>query len=373
MIKRLAAFLRSLDRLLVVCCLGATGMGIFLLFGIYRSGMASQRQVITQAAGAALGVVGAAVLSRFDYRTLAGLYKLYIPAGVFLLLLTYVVGIRRYEYIDDRAWLPIPFIGVTFQPSELLKLAFILSFALHLETQRGSVNTPHSLLRLCLHGAVPVVLVMLQGDDGTALVFLFIFIVMMFTAGVSWKYIASAFAAAVASLPVIWFFLMNPDQKKRVITTLYPASDPLGAGWQQYLASLSIGSGQVWGKGVLGGGHNYVPEIHNDFIFAFAGEALGFVGALGIVLLLAVICLRILTNADGAPDPLGRFICVGVFAMLAFQITVNLGMCLWLLPVVGLTLPFLSAGGTSVVISFLAVGLVLSVHSRSRVKLFSDG
>ncbi len=334
--------------------------------------MASKRQLFTQLIATALGIVGAVILSRFDYRSLAGLYKFYLPAGIFLMLLTYVVGIQRASYIDDKAWLRIPFVGGTFQPAELLKLAFILSFALHLETVKGSINTRLRMLQLCIHGAIPVVMVMLQGDDGTALVFLFIFCMMIFTAGISWIYVISAVVAALASLPMVWFVLMDADKRARVLTIFNPSADPLGRGWQQYLASLSIGSGQVWGKGVLGGAHNYVPEIQNDFIFAFAGEALGFVGSLGIIVLLTIICIKILADANMAKDSMGCYICVGVFAMFAFHIVVNLGMCLGVLPVVGIPLPFLSAGGTSVLINYLAIGLVLSVHTHSRVNLFSD-
>lgn len=360
-----------MDLWLAAACLASSALGLLLLAGIAHSGMASAAQLRVQALATALGIGAGVAVSLFDYRWVAARYKLYIPVGVGLVALTYLVGMRRQDAlaVDDQAWLAIPFTGLTFQPSELLKLAFILSFSLHLSQVHDRMHQPGTVAALCLHGAVPTALVMGQGDHGTALVFVFIFLVMIFVAGLPWKYIAMGAAAGAAASPVAWL-LMGDDKRQRILNIFTASGDASGIDYQQNLGIMSIGAGQVWGRGIFAGEHNYVPELRNDFIFAFAGEALGYVGCLGILALLGFLCLRILWDAQRAADLLGRFICLGVFAMLSFQVLVNLGMCLRLFPVVGITLPFISAGGTSVVSTYLSIGLVWSVRLNSRSTLF---
>jgi rod shape determining protein RodA len=365
-------FYKKTDKLLLTLCLVSSVFSAALLWGIYLSGYIKLRTFFVQVLASLIGLAAACVISLFDYRTLAGLWKLYLPAAVGLVVLTYFVGIQRAEYIDDKAWLVIPLTSMTFQPSEVLKLAFVLSFALHLERVREFVNDPRTLAGLCLHGALPILMIVGQGDHGTAMVFAAICVGMMFAAGVGLRYAAAAVAAAAAISPLVWTFLLDNDKRGRIMTVFNPASDPTGSGWQQSLGLTAIGSGQIWGKGIFSGSHQYVPEMHNDFIFAFAGEATGFVGSAAIVALLALICLGILLNARRAKDPLGRFICVGVFGIIAFQSIWGIGMCLSLLPVAGLTLPLFSAGGTSVVLTWAGIGLVLSVRRHSSSALFDD-
>ncbi|MEG2203594.1 MAG: FtsW/RodA/SpoVE family cell cycle protein, partial [Oscillospiraceae bacterium] len=280
-------------------------------------------------------------------------------------------GKQRYTYIDDKAWLELPWIHMQFQPSEILKLALVLSLALHLEKARDSINDPKTLFFLCLHGAVPTLMVVAQGDHGTAMVFVAFFCCMLFAAGLSLRIVAGVVGVACAGSPLLWFFVLDNDKRQRVLNVWGPSGDLLAtSGYQQAKGLMAIGSGQIWGKGVFTGEHQYIPEMYNDFIFAFAGEALGFVGCCAIIALLALLCLRLLLDARQAKDPLGRYICVGVFGILSFQMLWGIGMCLSLLPVTGLTLPFFSAGGTSVVMSYAAIGLAMSVHRHSGVGLF---
>lgn len=372
--RAVAQYFRRSDRFLLVLCLCASSLGILLVYGIYLSGYVRWRVVLVQALATGLGLAAAVIISLFDYRFLAKLWKLYLPASMALVALTYVFGQRRagYEYVDDAAWLEIPFVGLTFQPSELLKMAFILAFALYLERVREYLNEPKTLISAAAFGAVPVFMILLQGDGGTAMVFAAIFAAMVFAAGLRFRYIALAAGCLAASSPLIWYFLLDDDKRSRILTVFNPQLDPTGSGWQQGLGALSIGSGQIWGKGLFTGEHHYVPEMHNDFIFAFAGEALGFVGCALIVALLGAICIALLLSAKRAKDPLGRYICIGVFATIAFQTVINLGMCLSLAPVVGVTLPLISAGGTSVVGTYAGIGLALSVYRNSFVNLFLD-
>ncbi len=370
--KLLLHFLRRTDLALLSVCLVCSVFGLVLLYGIGLSGHVRIRTITVQAAAVAIGVLVALAVSLIDYHTIARLWKLYLPFSCFLVMLTYFVGRRRsgYEYVDDRAWLAIPFTSRTFQPSEILKLALILSLALHLANVGEQMNRPRPLAGLLLHGGLITMLVVLQGDDGTAMVFAVIVAAMLFAAGLDLRYVAAVGAAGVAAVPAVWFGLLNEEKRQRFRVLFDPALDPRGAGWQQNLSLTAIGSGQITGKGVLTGNAQYVPEMYNDFIFSFMGESLGFLGCLGVFALIALVCVLLLKNAWQARDALGRYICVGVFALLGFQSLWGIGMALSLLPVAGLTMPFFSSGGTSVVASYAALGLVLSVHRYAEEDIF---
>ena len=361
-------YFRASDRLLFTLCIIASALSVTLLAGLYNTGYATSRQVWVQVGASVLGLVASIIISKIDYRTLADLWKLYLPLCYGLIAITFFFGIGRGA---NRAWLEV--FGVSVQPAELLKVAFILTFALHLSKVQDDINKPSVLMMVALHGIAPVLVIhFLQGDDGTALMFALIMASMVFAAGLSWKYIAAVAGASVVAAPLLWFFVLDEYQQKRILITFNPELDPLVYGYQQLHGVLAIGSGQLFGKGIFAEQHIKVPEIRNDFIFAFLGESTGFMGCLGVVVLLLLICFKILFNGLRSVDSLGRYVCVGVFAMIAFQSIFNIGMCLSVLPVIGITLPFLSSGGTSVLALYAAVGLVLSVYMRSKSNMFSD-
>ena len=214
-------------------------------------------------------------------------------------------------------------------------------------------------------------MIALQGDFGSALVFLFIFVVMIFTAGLSWKYILGGVGLVAASAPLIWNFVLSGDRQylqERIKIAFHPELDPLGAGYQQMKGRTALGSGQIFGKGLFAEDLIFPSEGYNDFIFSYVGQVLGFVGCIAVVLLLSLICVKILLVSRASKDPLGCYLCAGIFAIFIFQMTVNIGMVLCLLPVIGVTLPFISSGGTSVVTSYLAIGIVLSVYRQNKQK-----
>ncbi|WP_312640522.1 FtsW/RodA/SpoVE family cell cycle protein [Hydrogenoanaerobacterium sp.] len=364
-------YCKTTDYWLILLSLACSGLGIALLMGIADDNYISQGKVITQIIATGAGLLAAIILSKIDYRFTAKMWKLHVPLALFLVILTFFIGKQVSESIDDRAWLEI--FGIGLQPSEFFKISFIMSFAYHLSLVREDINSTKNILLLCAHGAVPVLLIHLQGDDGSALIFAFIFVFMLFAAGVAWKYILMAFGAVAVALPVLWFAIMNNDQKLRFLAIFHP-DDPQFKDifYQQYHGNISIGSGGVWGKGIFHVEHRFVPEMHNDFIFSFAGEAIGFVGCIAVIALLAAICLKILFNSRRCPDALGQNICVGVFAMLASQSIINIGMNLSVVPVIGVTLPFLSAGGSSVLSTYMGMGLVLSVYMYNTKGLFAD-
>jgi len=243
---------------------------------------------------------------------------------------------------------------------------------------KDEINDLRSLIPLCIHGAIPVLLIHFQGDDGTAVITLIVFAGMIFAAGLSWKYILPLLAAVPPVVAVMWMFLLDADKKGRILALVAPDrlsdADLSKYIWQQMKGEIAIGNGGIWGNGIFteSGQFQFVPEVHNDFIFSYIGEALGFVGCVAVLLLLFLLCASMIRNAKHSNDDLGRYICVGVFSMFAAQIAVNIGMNLSMFPVIGITLPFLSAGGTSVATLYLSIGVVLSVHVHSRENLFGN-
>lgn len=192
------------------------------------------------------------------------------------------------------------------------------------------------------------------------------FLGMMFAAGLKLRYWIAAFAAAAVAVPLIYFLVMNDDQRSRIVSMFDIEGDLLGAGWQQWRGRIALANGGIFGQGLFNGSltqvKNGIPEGYNDFIFTCIGEELGMLGCIAVVLLLFAICLRILHVGKSTNDKLGFYICIGVFSMLAAQIIINLGMCLSVLPVIGVTLPFFSAGGTSLLCLYIGIGVVMSVH-----------
>lgn len=374
MIKK---YFTAVDKWLLFFCVSISVLGILCQYSLVNSNQAAtldigDRVALVQVLASVLGISAAIILSNFDYHFMAKLWKLYMPLSVFLVILTFFIGMQVDESIDDKAWLRLPF-GLTFQPSELLKICFILSFAYHLSKVHGEINKPTNLILLCMHSAFPVILIHFQGDDGTALIFGFIFLTMLFAAGLSWKYIIAAIPVVAAAIPVVWQYFLTDDQRTRFLAVYFTEyADPLGADYQQRLSRISIGLGQLQGEGLFKESYWYVPKMHNDFVFSFICQALGFVGALIVLSLLFGICFRAIYDAKIALDPLGAYICYGVFAMFFFQCIINIGMCISVLPVIGITLPLLSAGGTSIAITYLGIGLLLSVHVHRRRNLFYE-
>ena len=370
-------YIKETDRLLLTTCVALSCVSVTLLWGLTRNGvLGSNHSLKMQIVASLLGIAAAIVISKIDYHTMAELWKLHQPIAYGLVLLTFTsMGVQVSEYIDDRNWLDIPGLP-QFQPSELLKISFILTCAYHLSKVKDELSDWKTLAIVCAHGLVPVMLVHFQGDDGTAVIMLIIVAGMMFAAGLSWKYILPIVAAIPPGIAVLWLFLLDNDKKGRILALISPdslsAADRSKYLWQQMKGEIAIGNGGVWGKGIFAenGQFQFVPEVHNDFIFSYIGEALGFIGCIGVLTLLLLLCLSMIRNAKNATDDLGRYICVGVFSMFAAQIAINIGMNLSMFPVIGITLPFLSAGGTSVGTLYLSIGVVLSVHVNSRSNLF---
>lgn len=328
----------------------------------------------TQLVSAIIGVCISIVLSFIDYRKLAKLWYIYVPVAMGLVLLTFTsLGYRR-AGADDQAWLQLGFINL--QPSEILKLSFILSFSYHLSRDEENMNElPHMLL-LCLHALVPIGIIGIQGDYGTAIIFGCIFASMMISAGISWKYLVTAPILLALAVVFLWNFVLGTVHKKRILILFHPGTDPENLEYQQDLGISALRSGGIFGKGLFNKTEPYisVPEMHNDFMFSYIGQVFGFVGTLGVIILLIYICLKILADSTVTKDSMGKFICMGVFGMILSHCIMNIGMVLKVMPVIGVPLPFLSAGGTAMVSMYTAIGLVLSTyrHNQKKYNMFYD-
>ncbi len=322
-----------------------------------------------------IGLIGAIFLQFLDYKSLAKQWKWIGAVCVLLMLYTLFFGVvvEGSSGVNARAWIKFPG-NITFQPSELVKIGFIITFAKHLfELKRyKELNKLQSICWLAVHALIPVALTHFQGDDGAAVIFLCIAITMAFMAGIKFRYFLSLGALCALVAPLAWKFILADYQRNRILSQLNPEADPLSSGYQQIQGKLSIGSGGIFGYGLFKGprvANNVVPIQESDFIFSVSGEELGFIGCILILILLLVLIIRIGFIAKTSSNTIGALMCFGFIGLIASQAIFNLGMCLSLFPVMGVTLPFFSVGGSSAACLYLAIGIIQNIYiSRDQTK-----
>ena len=374
--ERINLYIQRLDKLLVILCAVLSVASVILLRSIVINNAmtvsATSSLYKTQALISGASLLIALVMSFFDYSKIIKLYFLYAPVAIILSLLVFTpLGI---EVADDKAWLDLKFI--TIQPSELLKITFITTFALHLSKVGDELNNFGNFLLLCFHAAIPTGIVILQGDDGTAVVFMAIFAIMMFSAGLSLKYILPILIALPIGLYAVWNYVMKDFQKMRFLVLFNDELDPLGIGYHQRMSKLALGSGLAYGKGLHASEYVKVPEVVSDFIFTYIGQCFGFVGCVAVIVIFMVLTIKILLDSFRTRDLLGKYICIGVYAMIVIHCVLNLGMVFGVMPVIGVPLPFLSQGGTSALATYIGIGLVLSTNihreKKDHMVLYND-
>lgn len=363
-----------MDLVLVIFTILASVGGIILVFSLVdtnsyqkiSTGISSSLWK-TKILATVIGGTAYIVLSFISIDKIAGYWKWIAAIGILFTALTFTPLGTGPSGSDDRAWLS--FMGYTVQPSEVLKLCFIITFSVHISYVKDKFNKPLTILGLLAHAAVPVLIVDLQGDQGTGVVFVIIAVVMMFAGGLSWKYIVSALILSPLIIWIVWKWVLLEHQKQRILVLFNPDLDPLGTGYQQAQGAKALQSGGLFGKGLFSGGEKnfvYVSESQNDFIFSYAGQTLGFIGCGVIIIILFVICLRLVANSAKCP-PLGSSVCAGVFGLIFSHTFINIGMVLGVMPVIGIPLPFFSAGGTAMVTMLTAMGLVQSSLKHARL------
>jgi rod shape determining protein RodA len=308
------------------------------------------------------GLVLMWIVLSIDFHTLLHHVPLMYIASVVALIGTYVAGEAVF---GSKRWIPLPG-GIHLQVSEFVKLVIILLVARYLTDLRSDELEIREALKLAGLVLVPAALVLKQPDLGTALTYIAVLVAGVFLAGLHWKYVAAVAVVAVAVLPLSSYFLKD-YQKARLVSFMNPELDPQGAGYQLIQSQIAIGSGGMLGKGITKGTQTklrFLPVPYKDFVFAAFAEEQGFVGVVVMLSLYFVMIMRIVQNAQTASERSGMYICMGVAALLLSHILINVGMVAGLMPVTGIPLPFMSAGGSSIWSNFLALGLVSNVRLR---------
>jgi rod shape determining protein RodA len=353
--------LRDLDWPLMVITMLICAVGVLQIFSSTRDSIwqdAWWKQIIYIFGGLFLMWI---ILS-VDYHSLLHHVTLMYVASVAALLITYVIGTQVF---GSRRWIPLAG-GFHLQVSEFVKLVIILLVARYLTELKTEQLELREMLKLAGLVMVPTILVLKQPDLGTSLTYLAILVAAAFIAGLRWKYMAAIAVVTVLVMPVTYHFL-KPYQKARLVSFMDPDRDPQGTGYQLIQSQIAVGAGGMFGRGVAKGTQTqlrFLPVPQTDFIFSAFAEEHGFVGVVVVLSLYFVLIMRIVQNAQTAPDRAGMYICMGVAALLLFHMLVNVGMVVGRMPVTGIPLPFMSAGGSSIWANFMALGLVNNVRLR---------
>ena len=356
-------YLEKTDIWLWIFTLVATVYSLLLISDMQRAG--EYNYLFTQIIAVLIGLVLAVLISLVNYKYFIKYWWIFALFGIALAGSVFVFG-QTVQGTDDTAWIKLPG-GFTIQPSEFMKICFIITFSKHLSylSDNNKIKTPLGVISLAVHLLIPMVIIHRQGDDGAVLIFLFMAVAMMFLSGVQAKYFAILGGSLAVGLPLLWTFILNDEHRNRILALFDLDGNALNNyGWQQYQSKVSIASGQFSGEGLYNGNRvafGIVPEQENDFIFTVAGEEFGFIGCLLLLVILFVIISRLLIDAKKAYENKGSYICYGVFGLIASQTIINIGMVLGIVPVIGITLPFFSSGGSSVMSMMIAIGLVQSV------------
>ena len=367
-------WIRQVDLVLLALCTGTTLFGCLMIASATRY-TDSYKNVIVQIAALGLGIVAYILMSMLDLNEIGKHWK-WLLGGSLVLILLLKTPLGMDGGTGNRAWLGIKNFPVNLQPVEIVKITFIIVLARqlqYLQEQRDLKSIPsvgmlagHLMLVVGLYGAI-------SGDMGSALVLIFIFACMCFVAGVAKRWFVLGLLGGGFAFYVLWETdKISPYMKDRFLTLFDHDLDPMGIGWQQTRSLLALGGGKLTGQGLFNGTQTQsasawsLPARHTDFIFSVIGEELGLLGCLLTILLLAAIIFHCVLIARHAQTKTDMYICVGVAAMLIFQTISNIGMCLFVMPVIGLTLPFISYGGSSVVTLFAAMGMVSGIQKRTR-------
>jgi len=362
--------LRHLDWILLATVLALSLTGTLLVWSATR-GADPRTYFVKQMLAIVIGLALLTGTALLDYRRL----RLYAPVlyGISLLGLIAALSPLGTPVNGSKSWITLP-AGFQIEPSELAKLAVILVVAMFLSDARHREGGRPTLRAVGLTAAVavvPLVLIIKEPDLGVGIVILVTVLGLVALSGVRLYWLAALFAGgALTVFVVLKLHLLRAYQLGRLTAFLHPSADPAGTGYSAAQAKIAIGSGGVFGQGLFHGSlvaGNFVPEQHTDFIFAVAGDELGFVGAGVIILLLAILLLRALRIAQHADDPFGMLVACGIAIWFAVQSFINIGMTLGIMPVTGLPLPFVSYGGSAMYADMLAIGVLLSVHRHRNV------
>lgn len=355
------------DMLLLALCVIASLFGIVMIYSAVRND-GGMRNIVIQVGCLFVGILIYLGMTAFDIDILAGQRTILFLFNAAFIGLLLVWGIQGET--GNMAWLKLPFLPFNIQPAEVCKLTYIIILAKTMSIHRNRISSLRSVGQLAFHMLFIVGLyVVISSDAGVALIFVFIFIAMAFAGGVSgWWFLGGA-GVITAAAPYMWKYVMRQDQKNRILALFDPSIDPSGINelWHTKRNLEALRNGGISGQGLFNGdltNSGMLPAAHTDSIFCSIGEQLGMIGCLLVLAILVAIVARCIYIGMKSPDYMNRLICIGIAAMMLFQILINIGVCLGLVPVIGLALPFFSYGGSSLLTSFLAMGIVSGIKMR---------
>jgi len=366
-LQELKNFFRKGDLVLLLLCLITTAYGVIMISTAtnYRGNL---RYIIIQIAAAALGVLMYILVSSFDVDFFSEHRTALVVFNSFLLLLLIPFGTDLGS--GNKSWLDFPFLPIDIQPAEICKITFILIMASTMSANQTRISSFPSVLQMGFQLAMLVGLNMVVSSDmGVSLIFIFIFIGMTFAGGVSLIWYLIVGGGVAVAWPFLWEYVLADHQKQRILILFDPSVDPDGIGVRYHsVRSLRSLTGGGWsGQGLYEGirtQNGELPSQHTDYIFSTIGEELGFLGCMLVLILEFAIIIRCIQVGTRSPDYMRKLICFGAASAMIFQVTSNVGMCTGLTPVIGLTLPFMSYGGSSIVTLYAMLGLVSGVHAR---------
>lgn len=364
---------KNLDYTLIIALCLLIIFGLTVLYSAsYQKQLASGRSfILRQAIWVSIGTVCLVITTLINYHKLVDFSYILYAINILLLFLVFVPGIGGGLYA--RSWLGYE--GVYIQPSEFAKLTIILVLARYLGLDANNLKDPRSLFLPLILVGLPMALILIQPDLGTALVFIPITLAMFYAAGVKVKHLLVMVSIGLGATPLLgyllykWHIIKN-YQIHRLLVFIKPDFEPLGAGYTIVQSRIAVGSGRLLGKGWLAGTQNqlnFLPERHTDFIYSVIGEEWGFVGACLLLVLYYIVIRRGLDIALRANNTVGRISAVGLVTMISFHVIINTGMAIGIMPVVGLSLPLVSYGGSSVVSTMISIGLLLNIRMRRSV------
>ena len=364
---RLLEIFKKGDMILMALCAVASVFGIVMIYAAtYVEG--NTRMIVIQTASLFAGIVVYLGMTALDIDILAGQRTILFLFNALFIAMLLVWGIEGST--GNRSWLHFSFLPFNIQPAEVCKLTYIVILAKTMSIHRNRVSSLRCVSNITLNMLFIVgEIVVISKDMGVALIFVFIFLVMAYAGGVSgWWFLGGAGAFAAVS-PYLWSHILRNDQKNRILAIIDPSIDPTGEGvlWQTNKNLEALRNGGLSGQGLFHGdltNAGTLPARHTDSIFCSIGEQLGLIGCLAVLLLLLALVARCIYVGMKSPDYMNRLICIGVASMFLFQILINIGVCLGLFPVIGLALPFFSYGGSSLMTSFMAAGIVSGIRMR---------
>ena len=368
-LEELKDFSKKADWVLLTLCLVTSGYGGIMVASATNAAKfgSNTKYIIIQLAATALGVLMYAIVSSIDVDFMSEHRGLLVAFNVFLLLLLIPFGDDHST--GNKSWLTIPLVPVSIQPAEICKIAFIIIMASVMASHQNDISSIPSVLHIVFHlGLVVGLNMVLSGDAGVSLIFVFIFIGMAFAGGVSMWWFLVGIAGIAVGIPVMWPHL-GEYPRQRIQVLINPEFDNMGTGarYHSKINQQSLTGGGLTGQGLFNGtrtqGGNLFAQ-HTDYIFSSMGEELGFFGCLGVILLEFAIIARCIQVGSRCPDYMRRLICYGAASAMMFQVLINVGMCIGVMPVIGLTLPLISYGGSSVVTIYATMGLVSGSFAR---------